>query len=234
MPHRSSFPARVLAIAFVILVGVSLLLIAVNRLGRPAQPPATPTPAAETPAEPPGTSTAPGAPGGGAAANGEGADAAAPAGSTGDASSRDAALTEQVTVQLYLIDVATHELVPRYRRVQAPPTTAARAQVALEELVRAGGLDVVSPLPPQTVIREVWVSASGIAYVDLAEGFPKLLEQGSMAEIHAVYGMIGTLTASFPEIRMVQFLVEEEPVDTFTGHLDLSTPLGPLSDWLYR
>ena len=91
----------------------------------------------------------------------------------------------------------------------------------------------MSPLPPGAAVREVWVSPGGVAYVDFAGSLPGLLRGGTTAEIMAVYGIIGTLTSTFPEIRLVQILVEGNPVETLTGHLDLSTPLGPLSDWLF-
>lgn len=110
-------------------------------------------------------------------------------------------------------------------------TLPAQAQIAVEELVRMGG--DLSPLPPNTVVREVWISPSGIAYVDFAAGFPELLPQGSLGELHAVYGVVATLTSSFPNIRAVQLLVDGEPVDTLTGHVDTATPLGPWTGWIY-
>ena len=69
----------------------------------------------------------------------------------------------------------------------------------------------LSPLPSGTRVREVWVSPGGVAYVDFPADFPDTLRSGSLAEIHAVYGVVATLTSSFPNIRSVQFLVNGHP-----------------------
>lgn len=141
--------------------------------------------------------------------------------------------TESVTLQLFVIDPAARRLVPRIRRVDAPMTLPSQAQLALDLLIRVRDAGMLPPLPRETVIREVWVSPAGIAYVDFAESFPDLLDGGSMSEIHAVYGVVATLTSSFPNIRAVQFLINGEDVDTLNGHIDLSRPIEPLRDWVY-
>jgi spore germination protein GerM len=139
--------------------------------------------------------------------------------------------TETVTMQLFVVDTAARRLVPRIRRVEAPMTLPAQAQLALEMLVRARNAG--GPLPSGTVIRELWVSPGGVAFVDFDKTFPPRLGGGSLAEIHAVFGVVATLTSSFPNIRSVQFLVDGEPVDSLTGHVDLSGPIRPLADWVY-
>jgi len=141
--------------------------------------------------------------------------------------------TETVTLQLFVVDTAARRLVPRFRRIEAPMTLPAQAQLALERLTRTRDAGVIPPLPSGTIIREVWVSPAGVAYVDFGETFPRLIGGGSLAEIHAVYGVVATLTSSFPNIRSVQFLVSGEPIDTLAGHIDLSRPVEPLADWVY-
>ena len=136
--------------------------------------------------------------------------------------------TEPVTLQLYLIDSANRRLVSSIRRLEAPLTLAAKAQVAIEQLISTVG----SPLPRGTEVREVWVSTAGVAYVDFATGLQDSLPGGSLPEILAVYGVVGTLTRSFPQIRAVQFLVDGRGVDTLTGHFDLTGPVSPHRDWL--
>lgn len=141
--------------------------------------------------------------------------------------------TESVTLQLFVIDPGARRLVPRIRRIEAPRTLPSQAQLALDLLVRVREGGLLAPLPRDTVIRELWVSPAGIAYVDFSAAFPALLDGGSLSELHAVYGVVATLTSSFPNIRAVQFLVDGEPVDTLNGHVDLSRPVEPLRDWVY-
>lgn len=230
MSDRSNaFPLRVVLIAAGITVALAFLLVAVNRLGRPAEPPARQESVAGDVIEAPDQGSIPvegeePLPSGESPAPADGTDPRA----VGPIPLADAA-TEDMTLQLFVIDSANRRLVPAVRRVEAPRTPSARARAALEYLKNARG----SPLPPDTVIREVWVSDAGIAYVDFGAGFPGNMPQGSMAEIHAVYGVVGTLTASFPQISAVQFLVSGQPVDTLTGHVDLSRPVEPLADWVF-
>lgn len=209
-PRRSNFPARVALIAVSIVVVFGVLFLALNRLGNPAAPEPQVTPDETIPTIDP-------------AAEQDGASDPLAA----------AVQTERVTLQLFLVDMLNQRLMPRYRRIEAPMTIPAQAQAAIERLISTREIGFLSPLPPGTRVREVWVSPGGIAYVDFDAGLTETLAQSSLAEIYAVYGVIGTLTASFPEINKVQFLIAGQPVDTMTGHLDLSLPLGPLADWLY-
>ncbi len=50
---------------------------------------------------------------------------------------------------------------------------------------------------------------------------------GSNAEIMTIYSIVDSICKSFPEIRMVQFLIEGKVVDTLKGHIDVSLPLEP-------
>ena len=212
----SDLSSRVLAIAVVIAVLLGVLVWLLSGLGSPAEPVAS-APGLE---EPDGAEVA-GPPPEAAPEGLEVEPGAEPRGET-------------TVIELYLADADSRELVPRLRRITAAPTLAARAQAALQALINAGEPGYSSPLPPEAVVREVWVSeTAGIAYVDLASNFPSLLGGGSTAEIHAVYGIVGTLTSSFPQIQAVQILVGGRPVDTLNGHLDTSLPLGPLRDWLH-
>jgi hypothetical protein len=89
---------------------------------------------------------------------------------------------------------------------------------------------MVSPLPAETIVREVWVSPGGVAFIDFDISLPEALVGGSLEEIHAVYGVVATVTSSFPEIRAVQILVGGEEAETLDGHVDVSRPLLPQYD----
>ena len=210
----NDFPVRVMAIAGVLAVLLIVAMWFVYGLGSPAEN-SQPSAGAEAPAPP--------------IPDGEPATADEQSTSMTDG----LADTEEVTLQLFVVDTAARRLIPRIQRIDAPMTLPSQAQLALDLLVRVREVGMVPPLPRDTVIREVWVSPAGVAYVDFAESFPALLAGGSLREIHAVYGVVATLTGSFPNIRSVQFLVDGEPVDTLTGHVDLSRPVEPLRDWVY-
>jgi germination protein M len=199
--RTNSFPLRIVLIAGVIIVALGTMLVALNRLGRPAEDPPSlenVDPAEDLVAEP-----APLLPP---------IDVARPI----------------MTIQLFVADVTGRQLVTHIQRVDEPPTPAGQVSMALEQLAAAAG----SPMPPDTVIREIWV-ANGIAYLDFSADLPAQLDGGSRAELMFVYGIVGTLTSSVPTVSAVQFLVDGQPVDTLTGHTSLADPVEPLSDWSF-
>ncbi len=199
--RTNSFPLRVVLIAGVIVIVFGIMLVSINRLGRPAEPPAVADDLA--PDEGPTTEPAP----------------LLPAADT---------VTPIMTLQLFVADSSGRQLVTRIQRVDEPQTPAAQVATALEQLAAAFG----SPMPPDVVIREIWV-ANGVAYLDFTQDLPTQLDGGSRAELMFVYGIVGTLTSSVAAVGSVQFLVEGQPVDTLTGHTDLSVPVEPLSDWSF-
>jgi spore germination protein GerM len=214
----NDFPVRVIAIAAVLALLLAVAMWFVYDLGSPASAPEEPVDGAAGVADDDVPSTP----------MTEGSED-----EQGPSMTDGLADTESVTLQLFVVDPVARRLVPRTRIIDAPMTLPSQAQLALDLLVRVRDAGVLAPLPRDTVIREVWVSPAGVAYVDFAETFPALLDGGSMSEIHAVYGVVATLTGSFPNIHSVQFLVNGEPVDTLNGHVDLSRPVEPLSDWAY-
>jgi len=135
-----------------------------------------------------------------------------------------------MTLQLFLVVPTVEVLVPVNRNVEAPPTLDSQVERAIMELIGWTGNEMISPLPKETTVREVWVSPGGIAFVDFDATLPDRLGGGSLEEIHAVYSVVATVTSSFPEIRAVQILVGGEQVDTLDGHVDVSRPLLPQYD----
>ncbi len=134
-------------------------------------------------------------------------------------------------LQLFLVVPGMERLVPVLQTVAAPSTLDAQVERAVQALIDWTGTDTISPVAPEASVREVWVSPGGIAYVD----FDRAVQDsggGSLGELHTVYGVVATLTESFPEIVAVQFLVDGRSVETLAGHVDLSRPLVPLDEWV--
>ena len=198
--RTNSLALRIVLIAGVISVTLGLMLVAINRLGRPAEapPPAEHVVAGEDLAAEPALLPS--------------VDVAQPT----------------MTIQLFVVDGSGRQLVTRIQRVEEPPTPAGQVAIALAQLAAAAG----SPMPRDIVIREIWV-ANGIAYLDFNPDLPARLAGGSRAELMFVYGIVGTLTSSVPSVSAVQFLVGGQPVDTLTGHTQLSEPVKALRDWSF-
>ncbi len=103
----------------------------------------------------------------------------------------------------------------------------AQLRVVLDELIAGSRSGLVAPLPSATRVLEVFVSARGVAFVDLSGEVVAKGRGGSNEELYSVYALVNTLTMNFPAVKRVQLLVDDRPVDTLEGHVDLTRPLSP-------
>jgi len=140
--------------------------------------------------------------------------------------------TGTMDLQLFVIVPGTERLVAVLHTVEAPSTLDAQVERAVQELIGWDSPEMISPVAPEARVREVWVSPGGIAYIDFDQAFYDFSGGGSLGELQTVYGVVATLTESFPEIVAVQFLIEGRWIETLAGHVDLSGPLLPSDDWV--
>jgi spore germination protein GerM len=120
-------------------------------------------------------------------------------------------------------------LAPERRDLPLPENPAGALDLVMRELVK-GSANAAVPrlLPADTVIRGVYLLPDGTAFVDL--GGPTLTQgwaTGSHQELMAVYSVVQTVTANFPEARKVRMLVNGEPAETLGGHVSLARSFAP-------
>ncbi len=131
------------------------------------------------------------------------------------------------TVTLFFIADGDDLFHKETREIPAGPTEADEAERALTALIAGSEKGLVSPLPPQTRVRQVFIARDGVATVDfsrdVAEGFP----YGSSSELAAVYAVVNTLAYNFKPVRKVVLLVEGAERETLGGHVDLSRAFLP-------
>jgi len=131
------------------------------------------------------------------------------------------------TVTLFFLDDDDDLLHRETRRVAAGPTVAEEAERALAELIKGSERNYVSPLPPQTKVRQVFVGKDGLATVDFSKDIVEKFSYGSTMELAAVYAVVNTLTFNFKPIKKVVILVEGAEKETLGGHVDLSRAFLP-------
>jgi hypothetical protein len=145
------------------------------------------------------------------------ASAAAPDGA-GEAAAR------RISVRLYFEAPEGNGLLSEEREIAFSDDLTVQLRTLVEELVRGPTSGLLSTLPPQTRVLEVFVTARGVAYVNLS-GEATGLPGGSRSELLAVYSVVNSLVINFPAVSRVQILVEDRMVPSFSGHVDLSRPL---------
>lgn len=146
----------------------------------------------------------------------------------GEASAGAEPAREAKEVVLYFASEADSLLHPERRRILEGPSVAEEARQAMEELIKGSSEGYLSPLPPETRLRQIFVTKEGIAYVDFSKEIVEKHPSGSSAELTTVYSIVNTLTHNFRPIRKVFILVEGGERETLGGHINLSQAFVPL------
>jgi germination protein M len=133
---------------------------------------------------------------------------------------------QRITAKLFFSDPAERGLVIESREVAVEADLPRQARLTVEELIKGSRQGFLPTLDPATRVLAVFVLDSGAAYVDLSAEAARGAE-GSEPELLAVYSVVNSLATSFPAIRRVQILVEDQVVPTLSGHVDLTRPLLP-------
>jgi hypothetical protein len=130
----------------------------------------------------------------------------------------------RISVRLYFEAPSGEGLVSEEREIAFSEELTTQLRTVVEELVRGPTGGLVPTLPPGTRVVEVFVTARGVAYVNLS-GEATGLPGGSRAELLTVYSVVNSLVVNFPAVSRVQILVEDRLAPSFAGHVDVSRPL---------
>jgi spore germination protein GerM len=134
---------------------------------------------------------------------------------------------KRISVRLYFEAPDRLGLVPEERSVPFSDDLPRQLRTVVEELGKGSTTGLLTTLPAGTKVLEVFVTARGIAYLDLSKEVSGITEGGSKGELLTVYSVVNSIVTNFPAVKRVQFLVEDKPVTTLAGHVDLSRPLLP-------
>lgn len=134
---------------------------------------------------------------------------------------------EKKKIILFFLSEDDTLLHPEEREIYASPSIVYEAKQVIEELIRGSQNDFLSPLPPQTRLRELYLPENGVAYVDFSKDFQGTHSSGSSAEISTVYSIVNSLTYNFRSIKKVFILVEGGEKETLGGHINLNIAFLP-------
>lgn len=111
-------------------------------------------------------------------------------------------------------------------------TPAEQGRHILEKLLEPAPAPLASAVPPGTILRTMYVTSRGDAFVDLSGTVVTAHSGGSLDELFTVYAIVNTLTVNLPALHAVQILVDGQEVDTLAGHVDLRQPLRNNLTWV--
>jgi spore germination protein GerM len=137
----------------------------------------------------------------------------------------------KITATLFYVSADGMNLTPMQREVPFAPSTAEQAR-AIVEAQLAAAPPLVSAIPAETRLRDVFITERGDAFVDFSGEIASRHSGGTLDEIFTVYTIVNALTVNLPAITRVQILVDGKEVDTLAGHVDLRHPLAKSLDWV--
>jgi len=146
-------------------------------------------------------------------------------------SAAGAPAVRRITATLFYVSDDGMSLAPVQREVPFGASVAEQARAIVEAQIAASP-PLVSAIPADTKLREVFVTERGDAFVDLSGDVTAKHTGGSLDELLTVYAIVNALTVNLPAITRVQILVDGKEVDTLAGHVDLRHPLAKSMDWV--
>jgi len=131
------------------------------------------------------------------------------------------------TITLFFLSEADDLLHAEKREIPAGRSVAEDIETAVGELLKGPSGDLVSPFPPDTKIRQVFLDEDGTAYVDFSREFAENPAFGASSEMAAVYAVVNSVAVNHQTVKRVSLLIEGGERETLGGHVDLSRPLLP-------
>jgi hypothetical protein len=138
----------------------------------------------------------------------------------------------KITATLYYVSEDGMSLVGVQREVPFGEPVVEQARRIVEAQLLAAPDPLVSAVPSGTVLRGIFLSDKGDAFVDLSADARARHTGGALDELFTVYAIVDALTVNLPAISRVQILVDGREVDTLAGHVDLRHPLKKSLKWV--
>ena len=134
---------------------------------------------------------------------------------------------ETRSVTLYFVNEDADRLLTETREIPAEGGLEVQIRGIVNELLRGpGDDDKYSPFPDGTAILQVfWVEDSQTAFLDFSRALITNHDGGSTTEYYTISTVLKTIGTNFPQVRLVQFLVDGYPVETIAGHYAIDEPL---------
>ncbi|MQG57511.1 MAG: GerMN domain-containing protein [SAR202 cluster bacterium] len=106
-----------------------------------------------------------------------------------------------------------------------------QARHVLEAQFQSVEPPLLSAMPEGTLLRAIYVTDQGDAFVDVSREITSGHTGGSLDELLTVYTIVNAVTVNVPTVRAVQILIEGREADTLAGHVDLRRPLTLRPEW---
>jgi hypothetical protein len=138
----------------------------------------------------------------------------------------------KIKARLFYINESGTKLIGIERDIAFAENAAEQAREIVAAQVGAVSEPLVSAVPAGTVLRALFLTDNGQAFVDLSREVASGHPGGTIDELLTVYTIVNAVTANLPAVTSVQLLVDGKEIDTLAGHVDLRRPLTKNLAWV--
>jgi spore germination protein GerM len=131
----------------------------------------------------------------------------------------------KIKAQLFYVSEDGNRLISVEQDVPYAEQPIDQAREILNAQIAPVAAPLVSAVPTGTVLRALFITENGQAFVDLSRDAATAHPGGSLNELLTIYTIVHALTFNLPAITAVQLLVDGKEVDTLAGHVDVRRPL---------
>ena len=131
----------------------------------------------------------------------------------------------KIKAQLFYVSEDGSRLIGVERDVPFAEQPTDQAREILNAQLAPVASPLVSAVPTGTVLRALFITENGQAFVDVSRDASTAHPGGSLNEMLTIYTIVHALTFNMPAVTAVQLLVDGKEVDTLAGHVDLRRPL---------
>jgi hypothetical protein len=139
--------------------------------------------------------------------------------------------TRKITATLFYVSDDGLTLTGVQKEVAFADGVAPQARAIVEAQISPAP-PLLSAIPAETRLRDVYVTDRGDAFVDLSADVTARHSGGALDELLTIYTIVNALTVNLPAITRVQILIDGKEVDTLAGHVDLRHPLAKSLQWV--
>ncbi len=133
---------------------------------------------------------------------------------------------ERRQVRLFFPQASGETLKEVDREIARRASLSEEVRAVLSELA-VGAPGVQGALPAGTELRQVFLDAFGILYLDFNKGFEEAITAPGPHPDRLISAIVTSLTTSFSEIRRVRFLVAGQEMTAAVGGWDLRRAVRP-------
>ncbi|UCD90943.1 MAG: GerMN domain-containing protein [Desulfobacterales bacterium] len=98
------------------------------------------------------------------------------------------------------------------------------AKTIIEALIEGPRKDLVRTIPDKTILRALYITQEGIAFVDFSDTIKDDHPGGVRLEQLAIFSIVNSLVLNMSQVDAVKILINGSESTTLAGHLDLRFP----------